>query len=490
MSGINNTIAFLNDYLDVDSSVVTQKRIDAMKLEAEEGNFYESTLPRILVLGRFKAGKSTLLNALMGRELAAVDVLEKTAWIARYWPAKEDFCVYNKRDNTVVKSEIGDFIRKTQNNEFSEKELGEIYRVDVGYKCDDPRFSFIDTPGFGANKDNEMRAIESIKDADLILYVVDVNKIGDQYETAVISKLRESRVPMICVATKYDGDIVYEKSPDDIRNSLTKFSVFKKNEIFPVSAREYMKDASEGNMGELIDYLEKVKSVNLIFRENANNSRTMRMNTGAIDVLRKLQKEINGSEALRRNFELKYEHYRTRVRREMEIFIADYVRKTLYIEYRDKMVRAVSVMAKGGDTSVMTGWLENILPPDYMDVYWKQLTCAVKQKLDELWSTFSAEADFSDLIEDAFSDYSGNRGIELKNVLNEMSGLGHSQKLNDEGIRMSFKAAGFAAFYQAVLGANAASIILPTALVTTGIPVALLGIGITKYLVGKYKSEC
>src|ERR1039457_4415451 len=67
---------------------------DVAPLEAlvREQSYFSADVPRILLMGRFKAGKSTLINSLVGANVAATDIFEMTSWVARYWPAHEPFC--------------------------------------------------------------------------------------------------------------------------------------------------------------------------------------------------------------------------------------------------------------------------------------------------------------------------------------------------------------------------------------------------------------
>ena len=58
-----------------------EQRLDSLRAERPD-------LIRVLVMGEFKAGKSTLINALLGRAVAATDVFEMTTVVCRIIPAQ------------------------------------------------------------------------------------------------------------------------------------------------------------------------------------------------------------------------------------------------------------------------------------------------------------------------------------------------------------------------------------------------------------------
>ena len=75
-----------------DSTIIEKEELIPLENKFKETNYYSPDIPRIMLMGEFKAGKSTLLNALFGKNIAATDIFEMTSWVARYWYAKEEFC--------------------------------------------------------------------------------------------------------------------------------------------------------------------------------------------------------------------------------------------------------------------------------------------------------------------------------------------------------------------------------------------------------------
>ena len=125
----------------------------------------------IAVIGQVKAGKSSLINCLLGEQRAAVDVLPATRSVQRYELAIED-----QPGGLVV----------------------------------------LDTPGYdgtGASETQAAETREAVRNADLVLLVVDSRSPAKQADVSILDGLRhffkeERRLkpaPIIAVMSKIDG---------------------------------------------------------------------------------------------------------------------------------------------------------------------------------------------------------------------------------------------------------------------------------------------
>jgi len=487
---MEDVLRFLGEFAKTRKQLITSEKWNELKRICREEEYYDAKLPRILVIGRFKSGKSMLINALIGKKVAAVDALEKTSWIARYWPGKDEFCYLQKKDGSVQEISVNEFIENTENDSYSAKFLEEISRIDVGYQGDKCTYALIDSPGFGSiNVENEKRAMDSLKDADLVIYAVDVNKLGNLREQSVISEIKKSGVPMICVGTQYDGDIAQRKTREEVRKMIADYTEFSQSEIYPVSAKIYIKTGMDEGMDELREFCKKVSVQNQMYRENAASARRYRTNHMLILQLQELQNELLRVKGAKVCFEQEYDYTRSRIRSEMTVFIRQYVLSTLYAEYKPQLVRMVQLIKQQNLGEKGLELLQTMIPEGYMDRYWNNLREVVLQKLHELWQEKYAlpNTELAEL-QTLFQESTMLRNMDIGQMSNFLQ-LGYNKELSENGMKLSFGVAGLASVYEAVLGVNAAQIALAGAIVSTGLPIMLIGCGLTTYWLKKKQLE-
>ena len=489
---MDKVLQFLELFLQTDKQLVEQNRLDILKRLCREESYYNPQMPRILVLGRFKAGKSMLINALIGKKLAAVDALEKTAWIARYWPAKKPFCYLQNRDDSIVEISVEEFVEKTESNQYSLHFLQGISRIDVGYEGEQNHFALIDSPGFGSvNTENEKLAMEALKDADLVIYAVDVKKIGNLRENSLIQEIRKSGVPMICVGTKYDGAITKHKNCEEIKVMIAEYTDFEEKDIFPVSAKEYFSQETDtdGGVKALFEFCNQVAVHNYIFRQNGASSRRFRVNNSLIQELQELQNELFKIQRAGNRFENEYDYARSRIRSELVDFIKDYVPKTLYAEYKENLIHMIQLINEKdmGENGMQI--IQNMIPEGYMDRYWENLSVIVTNKMHELWKErLNLDREQTEEWRYLLQDMTMIRNMDMS-YMGKFLQLGYDKELSERGVKLSFEVAALSSVYEAVLGVNAAQVVLSGALLSTGLPIMLIGCGLTAYWLKKRRGE-
>lgn len=137
------------------------------------GDFYT-----IVVLGEFKRGKSTLVNALLGTKLLPIDVLPETATINAVMYEEKPKLVVVYRDGSREKGEVSyDFLKKYSARE-ENSEADNVRYIKIGYLCEllKNNVVLIDTPG--VSDLNEQRAevtYQFIPKANAALFLLDAN---------------------------------------------------------------------------------------------------------------------------------------------------------------------------------------------------------------------------------------------------------------------------------------------------------------------------
>lgn len=218
-------------------------------------NDIEHDLYTVLVLGEFKRGKSTFINALLGNSILPMDVLPETATINAIM-YNEKPClsvVYNDghmENGTVSEDYLKKFSARRGNDEF----LKSIRYIKLGYPVDmlKNRIVLIDTPGVSdINKQRVEVTYQFLPRANAVIFILDATSPLKKTEKDFIEqKIAPLGIrDIMFLVNKYD--CIYqddEEDDDDILNDIKERieSVFKVGkegaildsvQVYPISAK-------------------------------------------------------------------------------------------------------------------------------------------------------------------------------------------------------------------------------------------------------------
>lgn len=173
---------------------------------------------RVAVAGRIKAGKSTLVNALLGQRVAPTDVGECTRYVTWYKNGHPERLEVVKRDGTRVRRSL-----RSDGSVPHELDLdpGDVHHLEVFLANDRlRRLTVIDTPGLASTDDSrsaatrELLAIDhdsrtAVSEADVLLLVLALDgRPADQEVLASFEAqfdgLRRTALNAVAVLSKID----------------------------------------------------------------------------------------------------------------------------------------------------------------------------------------------------------------------------------------------------------------------------------------------
>ena len=221
-----------------------------------QGDFYT-----VVVLGEFKRGKSTLVNALLGTRLLPMDVLPETATINAIMYEETPKLTVVHRDGSTRQGEVSyDFLKQYSAREEG-SETAQVRYIKIGYPCEllKNRVVLVDTPGVSdLNEQRSEVTYQFVPKANVVLFVLDANAPLKKTEKEFID---ERLLPLgirniIFIINKYDAvdDEEEEEFLDNVKKRLhrafqmdAKEAQLREISVYPLSAKQALQGIEKGN---------------------------------------------------------------------------------------------------------------------------------------------------------------------------------------------------------------------------------------------------
>ena len=173
----------------------------------------------VVVVGEFKRGKSTFVNALLGEELLISDVLPETATIQAIMHNSEKKAQVLYQDGSIqegmaTKEFLQQFSAKTQKNTV------DVKYIKIGYPIDfiDSKVVLVDTPGVSDMDEQRVQVTyDFLPKANVVLFVLDAVSPLKKTEKEFIEEhlLQQGISKVIFVLNKMDLFDEEEESLED-----------------------------------------------------------------------------------------------------------------------------------------------------------------------------------------------------------------------------------------------------------------------------------
>lgn len=160
----------------------------------------------IVLMGEVKSGKSTLLNAIIDDNVSPTDVLEATAVVLEVgYGIKESAIIYYNDGKSKQGSvdEIFEFLKMNQtDSQFAATvDKVRVMKNKENYK----HYNLVDTPGILTITDRNINTTKNyIKWADIILWLMDANYLGQSDVISEIEEIERYGKPIVCILNKMD----------------------------------------------------------------------------------------------------------------------------------------------------------------------------------------------------------------------------------------------------------------------------------------------
>lgn len=215
----------------------------------------------VVVLGEFKRGKSTFVNALLGTKLLPMDVLPETATINAIMYSEKPRLSVLYRDGKEISGEVSYDYMKQFSAGSDGSTLKNISYIKIGYPCEllENRIVLVDTPGVSdLNEQRSEITYRFVPKSNAILFLLDANSPLKGTEKDFIE---EKLLPLgieniLFLLNKYDSvdEEEEENFLDDVKKRLlrafniTERDAAKKNiMVYPLSAKQALQGIERNN---------------------------------------------------------------------------------------------------------------------------------------------------------------------------------------------------------------------------------------------------
>lgn len=476
--------------------IVSKEELHSIKNLHSELGYYNSSVPRIFLMGEFKAGKSSLVNALLNKNYAPTDILEMTAWVSKFWESESEYCRINFDDNTCVYPITSEFLSNCEKRNYDTEYLKKIKTVEFGIKDLEKNYILIDTPGFGSiNSNNEKKLVELVYEADIILFIVDAESIGSMKEAAIIKEHIKNGIPYFIVITKID--LVQDHNElDEIKQFIQKEYQADFHKIITVSTN---KDYVNNGLASLDDKLcEFANNFDSNKRKDAEYGFLKIIAERLMFLLNELERILIDIQNRVGSFNSYIDSVSSLINKSLQIDIEYFARKNFLQNKREQIVVEVGTVLSSTNGNISEEQLlcifKNQLGNDFMEFANNNIRNELIDKMKERWISYLDE-----IKEKSIAVFRGLKGnvignntehLPLSNVGNYDIQLDQiTSKAFSRGMKGTLGFAGVLTAYAAWFGPAAAAVTLPMALTGIGLPIAVVGGAISGLLAYKKRNQ-
>jgi len=249
---------------------------------------HESDRVRVSLIGEFKSGKSSLINAILKREACYVDEFEATTVNATYTDGAIEDVEVEFDNHQVERWPLRTFLDRC-----SARNTRSLARVTVTLRTGLP-FDLVDSPGLGTDTEGHAaEAEEEIRQTNLLLWTMDCNKAGSARAGAFIQRAQNVALPIVVLLTK--ADVLKDGEVETLVAYVSQETGVSRDHIIPISAHAYQADGDPG-VDKLLERLLRASNCKSETKRAAKDAKSRDVLDGAQEILRHLL-ELNAPHA-------------------------------------------------------------------------------------------------------------------------------------------------------------------------------------------------
>ncbi len=240
---IRNLTDNLNELLTLSEDIALVNTAQSIRETIEKNNddHFE-----VAIVGEFKRGKSTLINALLGQEVLPADVLPATATLNRVTYNTEPYVQVEYKNGSSEKVDIErleDYVTKL--TEESEQRAETVKEATVYYETEfcKNNVDIIDTPGLNDDEQMTNVTLSILPKIDAAVFVISANSPFSQFEKDFLEKkMLTSDVGRIIFVVNCFGTFSQEdenKIVETVRSRITKYVMDKAKQVMGEDSREF-----------------------------------------------------------------------------------------------------------------------------------------------------------------------------------------------------------------------------------------------------------
>ncbi len=240
ITDLTESLSQLKEYAQSLSLDNTAQSIADVIAKAEEDHF------EVAIVGEFKRGKSTLINAILGQEVLPADVLPATATLNRVTYSTEPYVVVEYKDGQTEKVDINklaDYVTKLSFE--SEKKAETVKEATVYYDtafCKN-HVDIIDTPGLNDDEQMTNVTMSILPEIDAAVFVISANSPFSQFEKDFLeNKMLTSDLGRIIFAVNCFGTFSKEDEDrivDTVEKRISSYVMDKAKKVMGENSKEF-----------------------------------------------------------------------------------------------------------------------------------------------------------------------------------------------------------------------------------------------------------